>query len=419
MKSYKEWKELHLENDQDSKKIVQDAIDNTDPVYLEKSLTQRNPSEQSAGSTFKSAQTAESLKQADWKPLQHSPEAIKSPAIAYEAPIPGRLGVADVNDFSDSLQAVIEPSHAGKGVDLETGNLKAQLVATLPGGYPEVDFTTMILGPTREDPNKLQVWTFHPGAPVRSENPVFMDDMKKKFNTTSNAIPTTIGEAKKLGFQFVKHVTVLPNSLGGKVENRLYALYLSGVISEEVYLENLQQAQQAPQQTQQPVQQQTQQQPKNADINQIASQMQFQPTSKKKLIYQPAQDLNNMPALSYIVAQQKMPVVTFTSDGKETQNVAEPNDIIISGPSQEKYVIKAAKFPKLYVGQLGGPIHPEQGPRNVAVYSGNVPVSFTASWGENMVLKPGDYLVKEDEGKYYRIAKKEYEMTYNPPGKVG
>lgn len=36
-----------------------------------------------------------------------------------------------------------------------------------------------------------------------------------------------------------------------------------------------------------------------------------------------------------------------------------------------------------------------------------------------MVLKPGDYLVKEDEGKYYRIAKKEYEMTYNPPGKIG
>jgi len=155
------------------------------------------------------------------------------------------------------------------------------------------------------------------------------------------------------------------------------------------------------------------------DINQIASQMQFLPTSKKKLTYQFSQDLDNIPAMSYTVAQEKTPIVTVTSDGKETQNTAEPNDIIMSGPSRELYVIKAAKFPKLYVGQIGEPIHPEQSPRNVAVYNGQVAVTFIAPWGENMVLKPGDYLVKEDEGKYYRIAKKEYENTYNPPGVVG
>ena len=155
------------------------------------------------------------------------------------------------------------------------------------------------------------------------------------------------------------------------------------------------------------------------DINQVASRMKFLPTSKKKLIYQFSQDINNMKPMSYGIAQQKTPVVTMTSDGKETQNTAEPNDIIMSGPSREKYVIKAVKFPKLYVGKIGGPIHPEQGPRNVAVYNEKVPVTFKASWGENMVLKPGDYLVKEDEGKYYRIAKKEYEMTYNQPGKIG
>jgi hypothetical protein len=163
----------------------------------------------------------------------------------------------------------------------------------------------------------------------------------------------------------------------------------------------------------------TEEQMQNADINQIASQMQFQPTSKKKLVYQYVQSSENMPPMSYAVAQQKMPIVTNTADGKETQNVAEPNDVIISGPSREQYVVKAAKFPKLYQGQIGGRVHPEQGPRNVAVYTGSQPVTFTASWGESMVLKPGDYLVKEAEGKYYRIAKQEYEVTYNPPGKVG
>ena len=155
------------------------------------------------------------------------------------------------------------------------------------------------------------------------------------------------------------------------------------------------------------------------DINQIASGLQFQPTSKKKLMYQYVQSTENMPAMSYTVAQQQMPVVTTTSEGKETQNTAEQNDVIMSGPSREQYVVKAAKFTKLYQGQMGSPIHPEQSPRNVAVYTGNIPVSFTAPWGESMVLKPGDYLVKEDEGKYYRIAKHEYEQTYNMPGKVG
>ena len=177
------------------------------------------------------------------------------------------------------------------------------------------------------------------------------------------------------------------------VENKLYNLYLAGVVSEDAYLENLdQQNVQQPQNIQQPQNAQNQQQ--SADINQIANQMQFLPTSKKKLMYQFAQDINNMQPMTYGVAQQQMPVVTMTSDGKETQNTAESNDIIMSGPSGEKYVIKSAKFPKLYVGQIGGPVHPEQGPRNVSVYTGQVPVNFTASWGENMVLKPGDYLVK-------------------------
>lgn len=156
-----------------------------------------------------------------------------------------------------------------------------------------------------------------------------------------------------------------------------------------------------------------------ADINQIATGLNFLPTSKKKLVYNFVEYGPEMPAMSYAVASERTPIVTMTSDGKETQNVAEQSDIIISGPSREKYAIKAAKFQKLYVGQIGGPVHPEQSPRNVAHYTGDQTVNFMAPWGESMVLKPGDYLVREEDGKYYRIAKKEYEMTYNQPGKVG
>ena len=71
----------------------------------------------------------------------------------------------------------------------------------------------------------------------------------------------------------------------------------------------------------------------NVDINQIASQMNFQPVQKQKLMYQYVSDFNKMPAMSYTVANERMPVETITSDGKETQNVAEVGDIIMSGPS--------------------------------------------------------------------------------------
>lgn len=155
------------------------------------------------------------------------------------------------------------------------------------------------------------------------------------------------------------------------------------------------------------------------DIEQIAAGLNFMPTTKKKIVYNFVQYSPDMPAMTYTFAPEQMKVITMTTDGKETQNVAEQNDIIISGPSREKYAIKPAKFHKMYVGQMGGPVNPEQSPRNVAVYTGDAVVNFMAPWGESMVLKPGDYLVREEDGKYYRIAKKEYEMTYNPPGKVG
>lgn len=161
--------------------------------------------------------------------------------------------------------------------------------------------------------------------------------------------------------------------------------------------------------------------PGTTDITQVAAGLKFLPTTKqaKKYKYVDKGVPGKMPPMSYTVAMQQTPVVTVTSDGKETQNVAEPNDIIMSGPSSENYVIKAAKFPKLYQGKVGEIVIPEQGPRMVAVYTDKQPITFTAPWGESMVLKPGDYLVKDGDSGYYRIAKVEYEQTYNPPGKSG
>lgn len=162
------------------------------------------------------------------------------------------------------------------------------------------------------------------------------------------------------------------------------------------------------------------------DINQVASQLKFLPTHKKDLTYSPVgqtinqQNINHMPALSFGKSGEQFMLQTYTSDGLETQKAVAVDDVIVSGPSKEKYNIgPEAKLIKNYPIDAGnGRRKPDiNAVRMVAKYTGTEPVSFVASWGEQMVLKPGDYLVKEDEGKYYRIAKHEYELTYNPPGK--
>jgi len=151
-------------------------------------------------------------------------------------------------------------------------------------------------------------------------------------------------------------------------------------------------------------------------LDQILPSLQFKQVTKKPLKYQYFEgNQNEMPPMSYMVAKEQQPVVTITKDGKETQNTAEPNDVIMSGLSREKYAVKSAKFPKLYQVNIGSEVIPEQSPRTVArVENIQQPITFTAPWGEDMVLKPGDYLVKDGDQGYYRIARHEYEQTYNP-----
>lgn len=151
-------------------------------------------------------------------------------------------------------------------------------------------------------------------------------------------------------------------------------------------------------------------------LEQILPTLKFQQVTKKALKYQSFDGTQEqMPAMSYMVVKEPQEVITITADGKETQNKAESGDVVISGPSKEKYAIKASKFPKLYSGKLGEVITPEQSPRLVTqVNNIQQPITFKAPWGEDMILKPGDYLVKDGDQGYYRIAKKEYEQTYNP-----
>jgi hypothetical protein len=146
--------------------------------------------------------------------------------------------------------------------------------------------------------------------------------------------------------------------------------------------------------------------------------LKYSQTSKKELEYSFSDSTDKMSPMSYAVAKEPMEIETILPDGKETKNKAEPGDIIISGVSGEKYVVKAKKFGSLYSGKIGEKVKVAPNPREVAKFTGKDEITFKAPWGEDMVAKPGDYIVKDVQSDgsvgYYRIAKSEFEKTYNP-----
>lgn len=163
------------------------------------------------------------------------------------------------------------------------------------------------------------------------------------------------------------------------------------------------------------------------DINQVAAGLKFLPTHKKDLTYSPFNEpvdqanINSMPALSFGKSGEQFQLETVTEDGHETVKAVSVGDVIVSGPSKEKYNIgPEAKLVKNYPIEAGnGSRKPDiNAVRMVAKYTGSQPVSFTAPWGSPMTLKPDDYLVQEPgtQDQFYRVARYEYEQTYNQPG---
>jgi len=79
----------------------------------------------------------------------------------------------------------------------------------------------------------------------------------------------------------------------------------------------------------------------------------------------------------------------------------EPHEFIRGRMSVKRYI------------DLGNGVYQAKGIA-VAVEYGGPEIQFTASWGEPMVLKPGDMVVSPmpDLNEVYRIARKEFFETY-------
>lgn len=183
---------------------VAEIIDNTPEDYLEKTLRTRNPGGSiQAGSVFQDPQTKESLKSAKWSPLNHP--AIKSPAVAFTAQILGTLGVVPAEDLPPETPVKFQLSHGGSG---GKSGKAAEVVAQFDASLGGVDNTTLITGPSKEDPKKFVVWTFHPGDPSPQADEIGLETVKEKFPE----LRATVGDAIELGFNFVKRVDRLPET---------------------------------------------------------------------------------------------------------------------------------------------------------------------------------------------------------------
>jgi len=120
-------------------------------------------------------------------------------------------------------------------------------------------------------------------------------------------------------------------------------------------------------------------------------------------------------------------VTVISGEGEETRSKpAEAGDMVVRNrcpaTGNEQYLVKASKFAKRY----GQPIGPEnedgwrpfrpQGTEVLFIVVGadDGSFTFTAPWGESMVARPGDALVRNpnDPQDTYRVAAASFTCTY-------
>lgn len=120
-------------------------------------------------------------------------------------------------------------------------------------------------------------------------------------------------------------------------------------------------------------------------------------------------------------------VTSIAREGKETQSrPALEGDMVVRNRCEptgnEEYLVSAGTFPERYEGPLGPededgwrpyrPLGPDM--RYLLVRPEDGAFSFKAPWGEEMVAKPGDAIVRSlsDPDDTYRVAAASFACTY-------
>ena len=153
--------------------------------HFEGAFRTRNPSKESEGSTFRKAQSPQSLKDANWSEYNH-PD-VKAPAVAFKAPIDGWFGIIELSEVDPETPVEIVKAHKGA---LEEA---ACIIPASSVSRPEADFTTILLGPGGD---KEIVWTFFPGPPIAPSSMPWTQELADSV--------TTVGDALDAGFKYGK-----------------------------------------------------------------------------------------------------------------------------------------------------------------------------------------------------------------------
>lgn len=122
-------------------------------------------------------------------------------------------------------------------------------------------------------------------------------------------------------------------------------------------------------------------------------------------------------------AAEATPVETILADGtKETSNVAEPGDYIVTGLGGERYVVKPEIFQARYVRKPGKKdVYIARGYAVAVRNPFGRPISIMAPWGEHqrgaadcMIADVFDPAKGQRAGEPYLIAGAEFARTYKP-----
>jgi PGDYG protein len=119
--------------------------------------------------------------------------------------------------------------------------------------------------------------------------------------------------------------------------------------------------------------------------------------------------------------KRRTPVETVLADGtKETRNIAEPGDYIVTGPRGERYALRPEIFEARYRLKPGAKIVYLACGETVATENPfGRPISIMASWGERqfgaadcMIADRIEPATNRRAGRPYIIGRAEFEETY-------
>lgn len=120
-------------------------------------------------------------------------------------------------------------------------------------------------------------------------------------------------------------------------------------------------------------------------------------------------------------------IVTKTSDGEETTNIASEGDWLVENQtsSNELYLVRSDTFRKKYrleqsLEKGWGSYQPKGEAMGLKVQQEHLSgltdsevLNFEAPWKDSMICRVGDFLVvPPEENEIYRVARKEFEETY-------